>query len=125
MIPSSAIIYGNKKKLLEYNDNEHPIILQVGGSDPKEISQCARIAKKKFNYDGININIGCPSKKVENGMFGACLMDKPSLVSKCIKEIKKNSNIPVSVKCRIGLGEKQNYLFLKKFIRKGTKIKFN
>ena len=116
MIPSKAIIYGNKKKLLEYNDDEHPIILQVGGSDPKEISQCARIAKKKFNYDGININIGCPSKKVENGMFGACLMDKPFLVSKCIKEIKKNTNLPVSVKCRIGLGEKQNYLFLKKFI---------
>ena len=116
MIPSNAIIYGNKKKLLEYNSNEHPIILQVGGSDPKEIAQCAIIAKDQYNYDGININIGCPSKKVENGMFGACLMDKPFLVGKCIKEIKKKSKIPVSVKCRIGLGKKQNYLFLKKFI---------
>ena len=116
MIPSNAIIYGNKKKLLEYNSNEHPIILQVGGSDPKEIAKCAIIAKDQYNYDGININIGCPSKKVENGMFGACLMDKPFLVGKCIKEIKKKSKIPVSVKCRIGLGKKQNYLFLKKFI---------
>ena len=116
MIPSNAIIYGNKKKLLEYNSNEHPIILQVGGSDPKEIAQCAIIAKDQYNYDGININIGCPSKKVENGMFGACLMAKPFLVGKCIKEIKKKSKIPVSVKCRIGLGKKQNYLFLKKFI---------
>jgi len=116
MIPTNAIIYGNRKKLLEYNVNEHPIILQVGGSDPKEITKCAKIAEKQFDYDGININVGCPSKKVENGMFGACLMNKPSLVGECIKEIKKNTSIPVSVKCRIGLGEKQNYLFLKKFI---------
>ena len=114
MIPTNAIIYGDQKKLLEYNFIEHPIILQVGGSDPKEITKCAKIAKKLFNYDEININVGCPSKKVENGMFGACLMNKPSLVGKCIKEIKKNSKIPVSVKCRIGLGKKQNYLFLKK-----------
>ena len=116
MIPTNAIIHGNRKKLLEYNSHEHPIVLQIGGSDPKEISQCAIIAKNLFNYDGININVGCPSKKVENGMFGASLMNKPILVGKCIKEIKKNSKIPVSIKCRIGLGEKQNYLFLKKFI---------
>jgi len=116
MIPTNAIIYGDQKKLLEYNSKEHPIILQVGGSKPKEIAKCAKIAKTLFNYDEININVGCPSKKVENGMFGVCLMNKPFLVGKCIKEIKKNSKIPVSVKCRIGLGEKQNYLFLKKFI---------
>ena len=116
MIPSNAIIYGNQKKLLEYNSREHPIILQVGGSDPKELAKCAKIAKTLFNYDEININIGCPSKKVENGMFGACLMNKPFLVGKCVREIKKNSKIPISIKCRIGLGEKQNYLFLKKFI---------
>ena len=116
MIPTNAIIYGNKKKLLEYSENEHPIILQVGGSNPKEISECAKIAKNQFNYDGININVGCPSRKVENGRFGACLMNEPEIVGKCIKEIKKASNIPVSVKCRIGLGEKQNYLFFKKFI---------
>ena len=116
MIPTNAIIYGNKKKLLEYTENEHPIILQVGGSNPKEISECAKIAENQFNYDGININVGCPSRKVENGRFGACLMNEPEIVGKCIKEIKKASNIPVSVKCRIGLGEKQNYLFFKKFI---------
>ena len=116
MIPTNAIIYGNQKKLLEYNTREHPIILQVGGSNPTELAKCAKIAKTLFNYDEININIGCPSKKVENGMFGACLMNKPFLVGKCVKEIKKNSKIPISIKCRIGLGEKQNYLFLKKFI---------
>ena len=116
MIPTNAIIYGNKKKLLEYSENEHPIILQVGGSNPKEISECAKIAENQINYDGININVGCPSRKVENGRFGACLMNEPEIVGKCIKEIKKASNIPVSVKCRIGLGEKQNYLFFKKFI---------
>jgi len=116
MIPTNAIIYGNQKKLLEYNSGEHPIILQVGGSDPNEIAKCAKIAKTLFNYDEININVGCPSKKVENGMFGACLMNKPFLVGKCVNEIKKNSKIPVSIKCRIGLGEKQDYLFLKKFI---------
>ena len=116
MIPTNAIIYGDQKKLLGYNSKEHPIILQVGGSKPKEIAKCAKIAKTLFNYDEININVGCPSKKVENGMFGACLMNKPFLLGKCVKEIKKNSKIPVSIKCRIGLGEKQNYLFLKKFI---------
>ncbi len=116
MIPTNAIIYGNKKKLLEYNQGEHPIILQVGGSSPKEISHCAHIAKNEFKYDGFNINVGCPSSKVENGRFGACLMNEPKIIGKCIKEIKKNTNIPVSVKCRIGLGEKQNYFFLKKFI---------
>ena len=100
MIPTNAIIHGNRKKLLEYNSHEHPIVLQIGGSDPKEISQCAIIAKNLFNYDGININVGCPSKKVENGMFGASLMNKPILVGKCIKEIKKNSKIPVSIKDR-------------------------
>ena len=116
MIPTNAIIHGDKKKLLEYSKKEHPIILKLGGSNPKEMAICAKVAENKFGYDGININVGCPSKKVENGMFGACLMDKPKIVSDCIKEIKKNSNIPVSVKCRIGLGKKQNYLFLKKFI---------
>jgi tRNA-dihydrouridine synthase A len=121
MIPSNAIIYGNKKKLLEYNQKEHPIILQVGGSNPKEVSKCALIAKNQFNYDGININVGCPSRKVENGKFGACLMNEPEIVGKCIKEIKKTTNIPVSVKCRIGLGEKQNYFFLKKFISSVSK----
>ena len=121
MIPANAIIYGNKKKLLEYNRNEHPIILQVGGSNPKDISQCALIAKKQFNYDGFNINVGCPSRKVENGRFGACLMNEPEIVGKCIKEIKKITNIQVSVKCRIGLGEKQNYFFLKKFISSVSK----
>jgi len=116
MIPTNAIIHGDERKLLDYNSEEHPIILQVGGSNPKEISKCAEIAEKLFNYDGININVGCPSKKVENGMFGACLMDKPYLLADCIKEIKKKSKIPVSIKCRIGLGEIQSYKFLKKFI---------
>ena len=121
MIPTNAIIHGNKEKLLKYSKDEHPIILQVGGSNPKEISQCALIAEKQFNYDGFNINVGCPSKKVENGRFGACLMNEPEIVGKCIKEIKKNTNIPVSVKCRIGLGEKQNYFFLKRFISSVSK----
>ena len=121
MIPTNAIIHGNKEKLLKYSKDEHPIILQVGGSNPKEISQCALIAKKQFNYDGFNINLVCPSRKVENGRFGACLMNEPELVGKCIKEIKKNTNIPVSVKCRIGLGEKQNYFFLKRFISSVSK----
>ena len=116
MIPTNAIINGNQKKLLEYNSKEHPVILQLGGSNPKEISQCSKIARNLFNYDGVNINVGCPSKKVENGLFGACLMNKPDLVGECVNEIRKNSKIPVSIKCRLGLGEKQDYFFLKKFI---------
>ena len=121
MIPTNAIIYGNKKKLLEYSQDEHPIILQVGGSNPKEMAQCADIAKNEFKYDGFNINVGCPSRKVENGKFGACLMNEPEIVEECIKEIKKVTNIPISVKCRIGLGEKQDYFFLKKFISSVSK----
>ena len=116
MIPTNAIINGNQKKLLEYNHKEHPLILQVGGSDPKEIAKCAKIAKNNFDYDEININVGCPSKKVENGMFGACLMKDPDLVGKCVNEVIDNCDIPISIKCRIGLGEKFNYSFLKKFI---------
>ena len=116
MIPTNAIINGDQNKLLSYDSSQNPIILQIGGSKPSEILKCAKIAENKFKYDGININVGCPSKKVENGMFGVCLMKKPNLVGKCVKEINNNCNIPVSVKCRIGLGEKHNYLFLKKFI---------
>jgi tRNA-dihydrouridine synthase A len=115
MIPSNAIIRGNYKKLLDFNPKEHPIILQVGGSNPSELSKCAQIAKD-LKYDGININVGCPSKKVENGMFGACLMDKPELVGRCVNEMKKKSGLPVSVKCRIGLGKIQRYKYLKNFI---------
>ena len=125
MIPTNAIIHGNQKKLLGYNQYEHPIILQIAGSNPKEMSQCARIAQNKFKYDGFNINVGCPSRKVENGRFGACLMNEPEIVAECIKEIKKISNIPVSVKCRIGLGEKQNYFFFKKFISSVSKAGCN
>ena len=125
MIPTNAIINGNERKLLEYNKEEHPIILQIGGSNPEEIAKCAKIAENKYKYDGININVGCQSKKVENGKFGACLMKDPNIVGTCIKEIKKKSNIPVSVKCRIGLGEKQNYIFLKKFVLSVSKYGCN
>ena len=117
MIPTNTIIHGDKDRYLEYNDNEHPIILQLGGSNPNEMALCAEIAEKEYKYDGVNINVGCPSKKVVNGMFGACLMNEPELVSECIKKIKKKTNLPVSVKCRIGLGKIQNYNFLKNFIR--------
>ena len=102
MIAVPALILGKKDQLLQYNNEEHPLILQVGGADPKQMALCAKMAED-FGYDGININAGCPSSRVQSGRFGAVLMKTPELVAECINEMRAKANLPVSVKTRIAL----------------------
>src|SRR5438067_1944557 len=104
MITTGAIIHGDRARLLAYDPAEHPVALQLGGSDPRLLAKCARIAED-LGYDEINLNIGCPSDRVQEGRFGACLMAEPGLVGECVATMKAAAAIPVTVKCRIGIDE--------------------
>ena len=115
MIVSNAIIKGDRDFNLKFNLLEKPLVLQIGGSVPKELAQATKIAES-YGYDEINLNLGCPSKKVQKNKFGACLMKEPSLVGDCISEMKNACNLPISVKTRIGFDDCENYEYLKKFI---------
>lgn len=116
MINSKAILYGDKNYLLDYNAKEHPLVLQLGGSDAAEMAECAAIAQS-WGYDSVNINVGCPSKRVSYGKFGACLMKEPELLGSCVEAMMNNCNIPVSVKSRIGVDDMNNYSELSDFIK--------
>lgn len=107
MIAAPALILGKKDQLLQYNPEEHPVILQVGGSDPKQMALCAQMAED-YGYDGININAGCPSSRVQSGRFGAVLMKTPDLVADCVAEMRSKTSLPISVKTRIALEENQD-----------------
>ena len=102
MLHSNAVIRGNKELLLKYNPKEHPLALQLGGSDPGLLGEASAISEE-FGYTEVNLNVGCPSSKVQKGRFGAVLMKEPKLVASCINKMKKSTNIPVTVKCRIGV----------------------
>ena len=115
MIATKAALHGDRKKILTYSPEEKPLALQVGGSDKKELSEVARIAED-MGYDEININLGCPSKKVQKNTFGACLMKEPKLVSECINEMVNSCSIPVTAKTRIGFDDTENFDYLNKFI---------
>jgi len=115
MIVSEAIKKGDKKKLLSFNLKEKPLGLQIGGSSPKILAEAAKIGED-FGYDEINLNLGCPSKKVQKNRFGACLMKEPDLVAECINEMQNACSIPISIKTRIGYNEIEDYNFLKSFI---------
>ncbi len=104
MVVADAIIHGNRNYLLEYNEEEHPIALQLGGSDPEKLAKAAKIAIE-YGYDEINLNVGCPSDRVQSGIFGACLMREPELVGRCVAAMKDVVSVPVTVKCRIGVDE--------------------
>ncbi|MDC0879783.1 tRNA dihydrouridine(20/20a) synthase DusA [Hellea sp.] len=104
MVVAEAIIYGDKDFLISYNTEEHPVALQLGGSNPQKLSRAAKIGEQ-FGYDEININIGCPSDRVQSGRFGACLMREPELVADCYAAIKNTVDIPVTVKCRLGVDQ--------------------
>lgn len=104
MVVADAIIHGDRDYLLGYNEEEHPIALQLGGSDPAKLAQAAKIAIE-YGYDEINLNVGCPSDRVQSGTFGACLMREPDLVARCVAEMKNAVDVPVTVKCRIGVDE--------------------
>ena len=115
MVVADAIIYGDKDFLISYNPEEHPVALQLGGSDPKKLSQAAMIGEK-FGYDEININIGCPSDRVQSGRFGACLMNEPELVAECYSAMQNSVDIPVTVKCRLGIDDQNLSETLPNFI---------
>lgn len=114
MVTTGAILFG-KGDYLHFNDEEHPVVLQLGGSDPKAMTECA-IRAEQLGYDEININVGCPSDRVQNGRFGACLMAEPSLVAQCIDSMKQAVDIPITVKSRIGIDDLDSYEFLHGFI---------
>ena len=116
MIVSEAIIRGDKKKLLSFNLKEKPLALQIGGSSPKTLSEAAKIGED-FGYDEINLNLGCPSKKVQKNKFGACLMKEPNLVGECVNEMTNATILPITVKTRIGINDMEDYEFLKKFLK--------
>jgi len=104
MIVADSIIYGDKEFLLGFDQIEHPLALQLAGSDPLVLSQAALIGES-YGYDEINLNIGCPSKRVQAGNFGACLMADPKLVAECVEKIKEKVSIPVTIKCRIAIDD--------------------
>jgi tRNA-dihydrouridine synthase A len=115
MIVANAIIKGDRDHLLNFNLLEKPLVLQIGGSDPKELAQATKIAES-YGYDEINLNLGCPSKKVQKNKFGACLMKEPNLVAQCVSEMVNASSLPVSIKTRIGVDDCEDYEYLKNFI---------
>tara|TARA_B100001057_G_scaffold431420_1_gene458858 strand:+ start:1111 stop:2103 length:993 start_codon:yes stop_codon:yes gene_type:complete len=115
MIVDEAINRGNKKKLLEFNLKEKPVALQLGGSSPTLLAESSKIGED-FGYDEINLNLGCPSKKVEKNKFGACLMKEPNLVADCISKMKASTNLPVTIKTRIGYDNVEDYENLYNFI---------
>jgi tRNA-dihydrouridine synthase A len=117
MIATKSALHGDRKKVLSYSPEEKPLALQVGGSDKKELSEVAKIAEE-MGYDEININLGCPSKKVQKNKFGACLMKEPDLVSECINEMVNSCKIPVTAKTRIGFDDVEDFNYLNKFILK-------
>ncbi|HWV54025.1 tRNA dihydrouridine(20/20a) synthase DusA [Pseudorhodoplanes sp.] len=104
MITTGAVLHGDRKRLLRFDQTEHPVALQLGGSDPRELAESARIAQD-FGYDEINLNVGCPSDRVQDGRFGACLMAEPKLVGECVAAMKQAVSVPVTVKCRIGIDD--------------------
>ena len=115
MIVANAIIKGDRNFHLNFNLIEKPLALQIGGSDPKELAQAAKISED-YGYDEINLNLGCPSKKVQKNKFGACLMKDPSLVGDCVSEMVNSCKIPITIKTRIGFDDIEDYEYLKKFL---------
>ena len=115
MITTKAILRGDKNRLLDFDTVENPLVLQLGGSDPKEMAVCALIAQD-WGYDEVNINVGCPSDRVLSGSFGACLMKEPNLVAQCVESMTDKSEIPVTVKHRIGIDDMESYGELSDFV---------
>ncbi|MEN8128823.1 MAG: tRNA dihydrouridine(20/20a) synthase DusA [Pseudomonadota bacterium] len=115
MITTSALIHGDWRKLLDYDVSEHPIALQLGGNDPQELAYCAVLAEQ-MGYDEVNINVGCPSNRVSSGSFGACLMAQPQLVAQCVNTMRRQVDLPITVKTRIGIDEQDSYEWLTRFV---------
>ena len=116
MIVANAIIRGDRKKLLSFKNISNPVILQLGGSNPNELAEACKISED-YGYKEINLNLGCPSKKVQKNKFGACLMQEPNLVARCIEAMTKSTKLPITIKTRIGYNEVEDFEFLKSFIQ--------
>ncbi len=114
MVTSAALVRGRQLRLLEHSQQEHPVALQLGGSDPHELARAARDGAQA-GYDEINLNVGCPSDRVQSGRFGACLMREPALVGECMQAMREAVSVPVTVKCRIGVDDQDDYAGLQHF----------
>lgn len=115
MVTAAAIHHGDISALLEFDASEHPVALQVGGSDPALMAEAARRGAE-FGYDEVNINVGCPSDRVQSGQFGACLMAHPEVVAECLRAMRAETGAPVTVKTRIGIDDEDSYAFLRRFV---------
>jgi tRNA-dihydrouridine synthase A len=116
MLTTGAILHGDRQRLLGFDPSEHPVALQLGGSDPADLATAAKVGEG-FGYDEINLNVGCPSDRVKDGRFGACLMAEPDLVASCVDAMKRAVKIPVTVKCRIGIDEQDPEVSLDRLAR--------
>jgi len=117
MVTTGALLHGDAERFLRFSTEEHPIALQLGGSNPDALAECARLAEE-YGYDEINLNCGCPSDRVQNGFFGACLMGRPDLVAECVETMARATSVPITVKCRIGIDDKDSFEFLDEFVDK-------
>ena len=115
MVTTGAILNGDRERFLRYDSCEHPLALQLGGSDPQQLAECSRIGEDA-GYDEINLNVGCPSDRVQSGRFGACLMAEPALVADCVTAMSESVSVPVTVKTRIGIDDRDSYEELAHFI---------
>src|SRR5215475_1769410 len=115
MVTTGAVLHGDRARLMAFAPAEHPVALQLGGCDPQALARCARIAED-FGYDEVNLNVGCPSERVQEGRFGACLMAEPALVGDCVAAMRAATRLPVTVKCRIGIDDQDEPAFLERFV---------
>src|SRR6185295_9487686 len=116
MITTGALLHGNVERHLAFNVEEHPVAAQLGGSEPDELARCAKLVEQ-YGYDEVNLNIGCPSERVQRGAFGACLMAEPELVADCVRAMCEAVKIPVTVKHRLGLNSMVDFSFVHKFVK--------
>lgn len=115
MVTTGALLHGDVPRHLDFNDEEHPVALQLGGSEPEDLARCARLAEQ-WGYDEVNLNCGCPSERVQRGAFGACLMREAELVAQCVAAMQEATRLPVTVKHRIGVDRVESYDFLRDFV---------
>lgn len=115
MVTAAAVLHGDRARLLAFDAAEHPIALQLGGAEPRAMAEAARIGAA-FGYDEVNVNVGCPSDRVQSGAFGACLMARPETVAACVRAMRSEVNLPVTVKTRIGIDDRDDYAFLRDFV---------
>src|SRR5262249_23534988 len=115
MVTAAAILHGDRARLLAHNDSDRPVALQLGGSNPAALAEAAAIGEG-FGYDEINLNVGCPSDRVQEGRFGACLMAEPKLVAACVGAMQERVSVPVTVKCRIGIDAQDGEADLQRFV---------